>query len=231
MATAATRGELAWQAWKGMTVFLAVTAALIFGLAGTLDYWQGWAFFSLFFALTVILSVYFLWTNPELVARRMRAGPTAEKERTQKIVQSFTSILLIASIAVSALDRRYDWSHVPAEMTIAALVAVAVGYWIMAWVMHVNRFAASTVEVTPGQEVISNGPYRYVRHPMYTGGLISFLAMPIALGSWWGIIPAVGLIFALAARLVHEESFLSQRLPGYADYLAKVRWHLVPGVW
>lgn len=231
METTLSRAQLRWQAAKGLVGLLAVLGLLIFVAAGTLDYWQGWIYWGLFTLATTLVTVYFLTADPKLVERRLRAGPAGEKEMRQKIVQAVASVFFLSTIVVPALDRRFGWSYVPSAISVAAAALFVFGFVVMFLVFRENSYAASTIEVAEGQGVITTGPYRVVRHPMYAGGLVSFLATPIALGSWWGIIPALGLIFAIVARLRDEERFLVENLPGYDAYRAGTPARLIPWLW
>ena len=217
--------------WKRMAIFLVVLALMIFLPAWTLDYWQGWLHWIVFSGATIWISAYFLKHDPELARRRLNAGAAAETETSQKIIQGFTSLFVIALFVVSAFDYGRGGSHVPAALSIAANAAVLLGFYIMFETFRANTFAASTIQVEREQHVISSGPYAVVRHPMYAGALPMFLAVPIALGSWWGLVPAALLGGAIVARLLDEERILRQRLPGYEQYCRDVRYRLIPAVW
>ncbi len=208
-----------------------LVAALIFLSAGTLDYWQGWVFFALFFAASSAIGVYLAIYNPILLERRMRAGPTAEKETSQKIIMFFTFLGFIALLVFPALDYRFKWSPVPAYVSVAGDVLVALGFLLTFIVTLQNEYAASTIQVAEGQKVVSTGLYAYVRHPMYAGVLPLLAGMPLALGSWWGLFGLVLIVPALIWRLVDEEKFLRQNLAGYTEYSLKVRYRLIPFFW
>src|SRR5262249_5637520 len=136
-----------------------------------------------------------------------------------------------ALLVVSVLDWRFGWSAVAWPVVLAGNLLVAAGYVIVFAVLRENSFAATTIEITAGQRVISTGPYALVRHPMYFGALPMFVGIPLALGSWWGLALVVPLTAGLVARLLDEEAYLVRNLPGYADYRNRVRWRLVPGIW
>lgn len=223
--------SLAKQAWLGALKFQLVLALLIFGPALSLTFWQGWLYWCVFLACVLSLTFYFLRHDPALVARRMRAGPTAEREATQKLIQLLAAIFLCATIVVSALDHLYRWSSVPWQLVVAGDLLVVAGFAVMFLVFRENTFAASTIAVESGQKVVTTGPYALVRHPMYSGALVLFFATPIALASWWGLVPAAMLAGALVWRLVTEETYLDRNLPGYPAYRRALRWRLVPGVW
>jgi protein-S-isoprenylcysteine O-methyltransferase Ste14 len=206
-------------------------AALIFGGAGTFDYWQGWLFFAVFEACSIATGLYFAVHDPTLLARRMTVGPTAEKETVQKIIMTLALIGFVALIVVPALDRRFGWSVVPASVAILGNILVVLGFAICFRVMQVNSYSASTIRVFEGQPVISTGPYARVRHPMYAGALVMLIGMPLALGSWWGLLLLLVIVPVLIWRLLDEERFLRANLSGYAEYARQARYRLVPHVW
>lgn len=212
-------------------VFLAIAMGLLLFLpAGTAQYWQAWAFLAVFFGASLLITVYLMKKDPALLKRRLSGGPTAEKERTQKIIMFFTTIGFIALLVVPALDYRFKWSSVPLYMVIAGDILTALGFYIVFLVYKENTFTSATIEVACDQKVISTGPYAIVRHPMYAGSLLYLLGMPFALGSYWGLLVLAATMPFLIWRLFDEERFLSRNLPGYTEYCAKVRWRLMPGV-
>jgi protein-S-isoprenylcysteine O-methyltransferase Ste14 len=168
--------------------------------------------------------------DPALLERRLRAGPTAEREKVQKIIMLFASIGFIALLVVPALDYRFMWSSVPLFVVVAGDIMTALGLYIVFLVYKENPFTSARIEVAGGQKVISTGPYARVRHPMYAGSLLYLLGMPLALGSYWGLLVLAAMMPFLLWRLLDEERFLSKNLPGYAEYCAKVRWRMIPGV-
>jgi protein-S-isoprenylcysteine O-methyltransferase Ste14 len=161
----------------------------------------------------------------------MSGGPAAEKELTQKIIMSFTSLGFIGLLVVPALDHRFAWSHMPPYAALAGDALMGLGWLAIFFVFMENTFTSATIELAPDQMVIATGPYALVRHPMYAGGLVMLLGMPIALGSWWGLLVIVAIVPALIWRLVDEEKFLARNLPGYVAYQEKVRYRLIPLVW
>jgi protein-S-isoprenylcysteine O-methyltransferase Ste14 len=211
--------------------FLLVMALAIFASALTLAYWQGWLYWMLFSACTVGAQIYFAHHDPALVRRRMHAGATAETEPAQKIIMAITSVLLVATYIVCGLDYQLRWSHVAPLTSLIAAAFVVIGYAIIVITLRANTFAASTIGVERDQRVISTGPYAVVRHPMYAGAAVTFLATPPALASLWGLVPAALVVMAMGARLIHEEQVLARELAGYDAYRARVRARLVPGVW
>jgi len=219
------------KAFAGLLILFLVMAALLFLAAGTIRYWQGWAYLAVFFGASFLITLYLAKNDPALLKRRLSAGPWAEKEQAQKIIMAFTSIGFVALIVVPALDFRFGWSAVPLPIVAAGDVLVAIGYAIIFLVYKENTFTSATIEVAKDQRVISTGPYALVRHPMYAGGLLYLLGTPLALGSWWGLVPFAATLPFLIWRLFDEEAFLARNLPGYAEYRNKVRFRLMPGVW
>jgi len=219
------------KAFAGLLILFLVMAALLFLAAGTIRYWQGWAYLAVFFGASFLITLYLAKNDPALLKRRLSAGPWAEKEQAQKIIMAFTSIGFVALIVVPALDFRFGWSAVPLPIVAAGDVLVAIGYAIIFLVYKENTFTSATIEVAKDQRVISTGPYALVRHPMYAGGVLYLLGTPLALGSWWGLVPFAATLPFLIWRLFDEEAFLARNLPGYAEYRNKVRFRLMPGVW
>ncbi len=205
--------------------------ALIFVSAGTIHFSQGWLFCVSFSFSTVGTGVYLMSRDPALLERRMRFGPRAESRPRQKIIVAVIFAMFAALLIVPGLDHRFGWSQVPAAIVALAnlLIIAAFGFFLL--VLRENTFAASTITVEAGQRLISSGPYAHVRHPMYAGAALLIFAMPIALGSLWGMLPAAFAIPVLIARILDEERTLSAELPGYDDYCRAVPYRLVPLVW
>jgi protein-S-isoprenylcysteine O-methyltransferase Ste14 len=215
----------------GQTAAFLLVFALIFVCAGTIDFWQGWVFCLLFTFSTIATGIYFIKYDRPLLERRMRFGPWQESRPIQKVVITLTFLMFFALVIVPALDHRFDWSRVPASLVVIANILMVATFGFFLVVLRANSYAASTITVEAGQRVISSGPYAYVRHPMYTGAVLLVLAIPVALGSWWGLLVPVIFAPALIARILDEERALGAGLPGYKDYLAAVPWRLVPRVW
>lgn len=219
------------RAIKATLEFLIALAVLIFLSAGSLRYWQGWIFWVHFSAWVGAVTLYFLKHDPALVERRLRAGPGAERKASQKPIQLAAAIIFAATFVGSALDYRFGWSQVPVWVVAAGNILIAAGFLGVFAVFRENTFASAIIEVAVDQKVISTGPYAIVRHPMYAAALLLFLGMPLALGSWWGMLAIVPLTAILAVRLLDEETYLARNLPGYETYRAEVRYRLVPGLW
>jgi protein-S-isoprenylcysteine O-methyltransferase Ste14 len=210
---------------------IVVMGALLFGAAGTLDYWQGWLFLACYCIASLVISWWLVRNDPALLERRMSGGPFAEGERNQKIIMTMTSLGFIALLVVPGLDRRFGWTHMSAATAIFGDALLFAGWLGILAVFRSNTYAAATIQVAAGQTVISTGPYAIVRHPMYATALLMLLGIPIALASWWGVLVLAALLPALVWRLIDEERVLRRDLAGYADYCRKVRWRLIPFVW
>ena len=187
---------------------------------------------AVFAAALGINTAYFLKHDPALVRRRLAVGPTAETEPTQKTIQTVTSLLLLAILILSALDWRFGWSGRPAAIwALVGEALILLGFAVIFVVFRTNSFTAATVRVAGDQPLVDTGPYALVRHPMYAGAVPMMIGMPLALGSWWGLVPSAFMIAALAWRLTDEERVLVAELPGYEDYRSRVRWRLCPGLY
>ena len=130
-----------------------------------------------------------------------------------------------------ALNFRFGWSVTPVWAVIAGDIIIVLGFWIFYRVLRENSFASRVIEVEQGQKVIDSGPYAQVRHPMYLGVTLIYAFTPLALGFWWMVLPALSIIPILAVRIRNEEEVLARDLPGYGEYLQKVKYRLLPGVW
>ncbi|ADO49784.1 methyltransferase family protein [[Enterobacter] lignolyticus] len=212
-------------------ITLLIFLACMFIPAGTLDYWQAWVFVVVFEVCSQALGIYFLTHDRKLVERRMNFGPGAEQRPAQKFISSLFILGFVGFVVLPAFDHRFGWSPVSPIVSILADAFVIVSFLLFFSVMKSNSYAASTIQVEDGQTVVSTGLYAYVRHPMYSGALLLLAAMPLALGSWWSVFLLVPFFPVLAWRLIDEEEFLKENLPGYTEYMQKVRYRLVPYIW
>jgi protein-S-isoprenylcysteine O-methyltransferase Ste14 len=203
-------------------------AIFLFVPAGSFRYWQGWVFMAILFLPMPVTSVYFMKRDPQLIERRLR---TEEKISEQKSIIRWAQLVVFASLLLPGLDYRFGWSRVPLWLAILSQLFVFAGYLITLWVMKENSFASRTVQVEEGQRVISTGPYRLVRHPMYFGAVLMLLFMSPALGSWWALPGFLLAIPLIVLRLLNEEKMLCRDLPGYSDYCLRTRSRLLPLLW
>ena len=219
------------RAWVRSAASLVVFMAMLFIPAGTLQFWPGWLYGFIFAASTTAVSVYFLKHDPKLVERRMKVGPAAEQRPAQKIIMAISLAGFMLLIVLPGLDYRWHWSSMPPWLVLAANVVLALSFAIFFIVLKQNSYAASTIRVEADQPVVSTGLYAIVRHPLYSGALLLMLVTPLALGSYWTLLVAFALIPVLMWRLLDEERFLKQNLPGYADYCRATRFRLIPLIW
>ncbi len=212
----------------GTVAFLAV----LFIPAGTIDYWQGWAYAGTLLVSSLLVTIYMALHDRELLESRLRMGPTAEKTSAQKVITGAGFTVFVAALVFTVLDHRLGWSaRVPAYFSILGDGLAVLGIYIYFLVVKENRYAASTIKVVKDQRVVSTGPYAVVRHPMYSGALLVFLGMPPALGSWWGLLLTPLFFGWFAWRLSNEEQFLRAHLYGYEEYMGNVRYRLIPRLW
>lgn len=203
-------------------------AAMLFLPAGTFAYWQAWLYLAVLLTPMGWTLAHCLRNDPELLERRMR---TREKERRQRLIIFLSYPVFLAAFLLPGFDRRYGWSRVPVGLVLLADLVVLAGYLLFVRVLKENRFLSRVVEVDARQRVIDTGPYAVVRHPMYAGILPLYLFSPLALGSFWALIPVAFLPLIIISRIFNEEKVLCRELPGYADYLRRVRFRLIPGIW
>ncbi len=208
-----------------MIVFLGLIILLP---AGTFNYWEAYAYIVTLVIPMIFVLNFFLRNDPKFLERRIK---TREKEKTQKIVQFAFTFVFLSSFIISGLDRRYNWSDIPVMPVLLTDIIILCGYLIVFFVFKQNSYASRVVEVDPEQKVITNGLYSIVRHPMYSGILIMWVPTPIALGSYWGLIPMAAIPIILVFRILNEESVLSRDLAGYKDYCSRTKYRLIPFLW
>ena len=202
---------------------------ILYALAGTLHYWQGWLYW-IVLAIPMLVAVsYLLKYDPELLERRMKYH---EKEKEQQAIIRIGTIVFIAGFLAIAIDLRiHGLDAIPLSLVLAADAGVFLGYLLVLWVFKENSYASRTIEVVKGQEVITTGPYAIVRHPMYLGVLVMYILTPIALGSWWAV-PIFSLTIPIIVwRIIEEEKVLLKDLPGYREYCQERRYRLLPHIW
>jgi protein-S-isoprenylcysteine O-methyltransferase Ste14 len=222
-----TQDRMPRSTMPSIAVMMVVCAAVLFGTAGRLDIIEFWCWLV---ELAAICVATVLIIEPDLVRERMRPAG-----QCPSLGYLLSTLLFLAVLAVAGLDRgRFHWSDsVPVWLRALGLLLFALGWVPVIWAMRVNRFFSSAVRIQfdRGQRVISDGPYRFVRHPGYTAALVVILANGLALGSW--LAAAIGWLGVpiLLWRTVKEDRMLRAELPGYTDYAARVKWRLLPGVW
>jgi protein-S-isoprenylcysteine O-methyltransferase Ste14 len=223
--------SLVSKAWLSLAILGVVMGLLLFVPAGTIRYWEAWVYLAIFLGGGAATTLFLARSDPALLERRLKGGPIAEKRPAQRFVMVFTSLGFVALLVVPALDHRHAWSAVPLPVVLAGDVLVAVGMALIVRVYRENTYASATIEVAKDQKVISTGPYAIVRHPMYASASLYLLGTPLALGSYWGLVPFAAILPFLIWRLRDEERMLAESLPGYVEYQRTVRHRLWPGIW
>lgn len=207
--------------------------ALLFSFAGSWSWWNGWALSAVYILWTLGTVIFILPVNPEMLAERSR--PNKDMKTWDKILLTLMGIFMMVLYVIPALDFRLGWSDdLPLWLQITGLVVAVVGYdIILVWSMVVNAFFVATVRIQSDreQQVVTSGPYAYVRHPGYFGTILMNLAVPFMLNSLWALMPAVGVAVVLIVRTRLEDETLQAELPGYREYTQKVRYRLLPGIW
>ncbi len=221
-----------WRGIRALAVFVAVVGVLLFLPAGNIRWAKGWLFLLAFLLLTVASSAYLWGTNPDIFVARSRIHPGTkawDKVLMAILLPSFAMIFLVAGLD----GGRFHWSNVPPAVVVLGYLLLCVGFVLSIWVYRVNKFAEPSVRIQTdrGHKVIDTGPYAIVRHPLYLGGLMMFTGIPLALGSFWALIPTAVGTLVIVVRIMLEDRTLQEELEGYKDYAARVRYRLIPGVW
>lgn len=216
---------------KGKAFLVPVIILILLGIvlflpAGSWRFWEAWIYWCGFSILTLFITFYFLKKSPEFLERRMQLK---EKETTAKPPAVLN--LFFFCFIIPGLDFRFNWSSVPVWVVISANAVVLLGYLFIILVFKENSYASAVIQVEEGQQVITTGPYAVIRHPMYLGLISMILFTPLALGSYWAMIPALLCIPMNVFRILTEEEVLLRELEGYKEYCLKTRYRLIPLVW
>ena len=213
-------------------LMFAIFLALLFIPAGRLDWWEGWAFV---FAFITSVSVMVVWVNrrdPDLIKERQQPGENVK--RWDRIILGIYTVLLLVMLVLASLDSgRFEWSNPPGVLRFLGWVGISAALMIVWWSMASNPFLSKVVRIQDdrGHKVVTTGPYRYVRHPMYDGVILAMLCVPLVLGSLWALIPALLIVILFVVRTALEDRTLMEELPGYEQYAQQVRYRLVPLLW
>jgi len=224
--------------WKIILRFIFITLfmlGILFLAGGSLDWWEAWAYAAMTMIVLISSRAALILRNPELAQERSQAGQKENVKPWDKILMPITAIYLpLISWVVAGLDKRFGWSpDLPDYIQVIALFVIILGSSIGTWAMITNKFFSSHVRIQTdrGHQVVNTGPYRFVRHPGYAGGLISWLAAPVFFSSYWIIIPTILAIMGAILRTALEDRTLLDELPGYEEFAQGTRYRLVPGIW
>ena len=202
--------------------------ALLFLPAWTLHYPQGWLLMGILFIPMFLAGLVMMAKNPALLKSRLNAK---EKEREQSLVVKLSGLMFLVGFILAGLSFRFGWLMLPRWVSIVGAVLFLLSYALYAEVLRENTWLSRTIEVQEGQTVVSTGLYGIVRHPMYAVTLVLFLSMPLVLGSALAFAVFLAYPFIISKRIHNEEEVLARDLPGYPEYMQKVRWRLLPFVW
>lgn len=220
--------RLYFEAILKFTAGVFLVAVLLFLPAGTVEYPGGWLLMGILFIPMFLAGLVMMAVNPNLLRTRLNAK---EKEREQDLVVKLSGLMFLVGFILAGLDFRFGWSEFPFAVNCVGAVLFLLAYVLYAEVLRENTWLSRTIEVQEGQTVVSTGLYGIVHHPMYAVTLLLFLSMPIVLGSIPAFLVFLCYPLIIAKRIKNEEKVLSRDLPGYAEYLQKVRWRLIPYIW
>jgi protein-S-isoprenylcysteine O-methyltransferase Ste14 len=223
-----SRGKLIATVSIRLLLGFIVLSTIFFLPAGSIAYWEAWLYMSTLFIPMVFVFIYLIKNEPELLARRMKMK---EKEKEQKLIVKLSYIPFLVAFLLPGFDKRFGWSDAPAAVIIIADILILISYGVFFLVLKENPYASRIVEVESEQTVITSGPYASVRHPMYSVVLLMYILSPLALGSYWAVIPMILIVPVIVARILNEEKVLKEELGGYEEYMQKTRYRLIPGIW
>lgn len=224
------------QRWlKGFTrilMIIGIFGGILFMTAGRINWLAAWILVIAYFGYLLFVMIWGFAKAPQLLEER---GQVADNVKSwDKTINLFYAILMVALLVVAGLDGgRWGWSQMAISVQVAGFLGLTLAGWIIWWTMAENAYLSrwARIQADRGQVVITSGPYRYVRHPMYAAIFLLVTCMALGLGSWWALIPASMICGLFVLRTGLEDRMLQQELPGYRDYCHRVRYRLLPGIW
>ena len=235
MTTNARQMHIGGRAIARFVVTMLLLLAVLFVSAGTLAWPMAWAYVVVYLGAALGSRALLLRRNPDLIAERAQYTAGEGTQRWDRVIVPLIGIIgPLLTLLVAGLDRRFGWTPpLPVPILLLGLALMVAGTLLSTWAMLINRYFSAVVRIQTdrGQTVVSEGPYRFVRHPGYAGGIVAYLAIPLALGSLWALIPAVLTAALTVLRTALEDRLLHAELPGYAEYARRTRDRLLPGVW
>jgi len=213
-------------------VLLIVLALLLFVPAGRINWVEAWVFIIAYGAFLVLYAIWGLWKDPSQL--RERSHVSSNTKSWDKVILGVYTIFLLMIFVVAGIDvGRYRWSGVPPFVERVGWLGQILAGSAIFWAVATNTYLSNVARIQEdrGQIVVMTGPYKHIRHPMYIGIILLFFSIPISLGSWWSLIPGVGIGILFVIRTAKEDQMLRSELSGYSDYSKRVRYRLVPGIW
>ena len=211
---------------------IVVIDAILFLLAGRLDWSGAWILTFLYLAFLLVMVVWAMRNAPELLEERSRVASNVKG--WDKILLTLYTIALVALLVVASLDAgRFRWTEMPVALQAFGMLGIILcGIWLL-WVTKTNAYLSrfARIQHDRGQQVVTTGPYRYVRHPMYAAVIPFILCIALILSSWWALVPGAIIAILFVVRTALEDRMLQEELPGYKEYAQHVRYRLLPGVW
>ena len=215
-----------------IAIFLVLTAVILFLAAGRLNWTWAWVYLGISLVTVLINGTVMLRTSPETIAER---GELKMEKRWDRVVSGLYGLAMYLALpSVAGLDVRFGWTRdVSVAWHVAGAVVLAVGFGLSAWAMIANAYFSTAVRIQSdrGHTVCDTGPYRFVRHPGYVGVVVQAISLPFLLGSFWALIPGIAAAALMITRTSLEDRTLQAELPGYQEYIQKVRYRLLPGIW
>ncbi len=211
-----------------------IVAAILFISSGRLDWWAAWVYLGIYIVGSTISILAMVLYNPELIPERTQGMRPDTKGWDRAVVNLYGFAIGVLTPLIAGLDMRFGWSQkIPLAVPVLALLFALLGFGVGSWAVALNRFYIATVHIQKdrGHTVVSDGPYRFVRHPGYLGSIMACIATPLILNSLWALIPAALAIIFLGVRTALEDRTLRQELNGYSEYAQRVRYRLLPGIW
>ncbi|MFH1256621.1 MAG: isoprenylcysteine carboxylmethyltransferase family protein [Candidatus Diapherotrites archaeon] len=210
-------------------LFVVSVIAFLFVPAGTVYWPEAWLYIAITFAYFIPMVFYLKKHSPELLERRSKMMPEKGWDAVFTIGSGIIFVVMFALLGLDAV--RFQWSSVPLSIKAIGFIGTALSYVAVFFVMKENSYLFRIVKIEQGQKLATKGPYAIVRHPMYISVIVMVFSLPLALGSYYGLIPAALINLCIVARTVMEDSLLQKELPGYKAYAQKTRYRLLPGVW
>ena len=223
-----------WRAIVQMVIVVLIAPFIPLIISGHWDWWQVWAYVVASILAFILSRLIVARKHPDLIAERARFMQAKDTKPWDKVLAPLLGLGSILILVAAGLDRTYGWSSAfSTGVNIIALFGIVIGYGFSSWALIENRFFSGTVRIQTerGHHVVSTGPYRIMRHPGYSGGMLGFVFIPLLLDSMWAFIPAILLVIVVVTRTALEDKTLQDELPGYKEYAKQVRYRLIPGIW